>query len=357
MIQLIGEIMNNTYKYKTIYNKLGDELSKKIYGYRMLYTETEDVYWIWKLLEIIPEGKQFIEDISKNDSEKIIFGAGAWGREIADFFPIGWDAFLDNYENKKEYKGIPIIKFDEYIKNHKDAYIVLTARLHYQSMLDQLMNAGINEERILNIGKTIDDMSKKQYFDLEFLPHDKDEVFVDCGCLDGMTSKSFINWSREEYEQIYAFEPDPAQTKKCITALSNEKAIVYEVGVWDKKEELRFNGFLEGSSYIASGGEQVIFADRLDDVLNNKRVTFIKMDIEGAELKALKGAERLIKNNKPKLAISIYHKPEDIYDIPLLLLEINPDYVFYIRHYSVSASETVLYAIDRGSICLDKKVG
>ena len=69
------------------------------------------------------------------------------------------------------------------------------------------------------------------------------------------------------------------------------------------------------------------------------------MDIEGTEMEALKGAEYIIKKYKPKLAISIYHKPEDIVEIPKYILNINPDYKLYLRHYSDNAGETVLYAI------------
>lgn len=69
------------------------------------------------------------------------------------------------------------------------------------------------------------------------------------------------------------------------------------------------------------------------------------MDIEGAELKALEGAENLIRNAHPKLAICVYHKNEDIDQIPRLLLEYYPEYRFYLRHYSVTKAETVLYAI------------
>ena len=69
------------------------------------------------------------------------------------------------------------------------------------------------------------------------------------------------------------------------------------------------------------------------------------MDIEGSELEALKGAAETIKKWRPKLAISIYHKYEDIIEIPEYILSIVPDYSFYIRHYSSDIWETVLYAI------------
>ena len=73
--------------------------------------------------------------------------------------------------------------------------------------------------------------------------------------------------------------------------------------------------------------------------------TYIKMDIEGAEHKALEGAKKIIANNKPRLAISIYHKQEDLWDLPKLILNIRPDYKFFIRHYTMGFADTVLYAV------------
>lgn len=83
----------------------------------------------------------------------------------------------------------------------------------------------------------------------------------------------------------------------------------------------------------------------LDDVCKDEAVTFIKMDIEGSERNALLGSERTIARCKPKLAISIYHKPEDVWELPELILRMNPEYALYVRHYSLTAEDTVLYAI------------
>ena len=69
------------------------------------------------------------------------------------------------------------------------------------------------------------------------------------------------------------------------------------------------------------------------------------MDIEGAELAALKGGEKIIRSCKPKLAIAVYHKRTDIWDIPKLLLKYNPDYRFYLRVYSFTGNDAILYAI------------
>lgn len=76
------------------------------------------------------------------------------------------------------------------------------------------------------------------------------------------------------------------------------------------------------------------------------RVTTIKMDIEGSELEALKGARETIRRDKPKLAICIYHKTEDLWEIPLYIKSLIPEYRFYIRHHGPSGLyDSVLYAV------------
>ena len=82
----------------------------------------------------------------------------------------------------------------------------------------------------------------------------------------------------------------------------------------------------------------------LDDYLRDKRVTFIKMDIEGAEWDTLLGAEKIIRKNKPRLAISVYHKMGDFIRIPKFLLSIHSDYKIYFRQYSLINNETIMYA-------------
>ena len=91
--------------------------------------------------------------------------------------------------------------------------------------------------------------------------------------------------------------------------------------------------------------KHVIPVVKMDDAIPNEKVTFIKMDIEGSECEALKGAERIIRSFKPKIAISAYHKRDDLWTIPALLLSYRPDYTLYLRHYGFEWGETVLYAI------------
>ena len=80
-------------------------------------------------------------------------------------------------------------------------------------------------------------------------------------------------------------------------------------------------------------------------IIKDDKITFLKMDIEGSELKALHGARKIIQRDKPKLAICVYHKPEDIIEIPLYINSLVPEYKFYMRHYGYTPANTVLYAI------------
>jgi hypothetical protein len=91
-------------------------------------------------------------------------------------------------------------------------------------------------------------------------------------------------------------------------------------------------------------GNSSINTVKLDDALKDEPVSFIKMDVEGSESNALLGAEEIIKNLKPKLAISVYHKDDDLAKIPLLIHEIVPEYKFYLRHHTSAPVDTILYA-------------
>ena len=83
----------------------------------------------------------------------------------------------------------------------------------------------------------------------------------------------------------------------------------------------------------------------LDDYVYDEKPTFIKMDIEGAEMEALIGARRIIQTYKPKLAVCLYHKPQDLFEIPIYIKSLNEDYRLYIRQYANSRYETVCYAL------------
>ncbi len=101
---------------------------------------------------------------------------------------------------------------------------------------------------------------------------------------------------------------------------------------------------MESCSKISQDGDLEVNVIKLDDFFKtHEPPTFIKMDIEGSELVALKGCTEIISKYKPKLAICVYHKPEDIFEIPEFILSLNSDYKMWLRHYTNLVNETVLY--------------
>ena len=197
-----------------------------------------------------------------------------------------------------------------------------------------------------------------QYFPEQvpsFLPLN-DEVFVDGGAFDGDTIRKMMKLAKEKrvYRHIYAFEPDPKNYSKLCQFVSDDTNIkCYEKGLYSKETTLEFFNDLGGASRVKSAGESdinhkpiKIEVCNIDNVIKD-RVTYIKMDIEGSELEALKGAEKTIRLNKPKLAISLYHKIEDFWEIPKYIKEIVPEYKLYANHHKLwyECVDTVLYAL------------
>lgn len=183
-----------------------------------------------------------------------------------------------------------------------------------------------------------------QYFDV-FSPAD-DEIIVDAGAYDGTTAIQFLEWGGDKVKHIYSFEFDPVNAAKCEENLKPyaDKVTLIKKGTWDKDEVICAEASgSTGSSVISEGNTEVQLAS-IDSELAGVPVTFIKMDVEGAELKSLIGAKNTIIKNRPRLAICVYHKPEDIYEIPGYILSLVPEYKFYLRHYASNEWETVLYA-------------
>lgn len=107
---------------------------------------------------------------------------------------------------------------------------------------------------------------------------------------------------------------------------------------------MQFTMIMRGGGKLAGNDIIQIESVTVDEIVQENVVTLIKMDVEGSELESLKGCKKTIERCKPRLAISIYHKPEDIFTIPNYILKLNDSYKFRLRHYSSSPCETVLYA-------------
>jgi hypothetical protein len=119
-----------------------------------------------------------------------------------------------------------------------------------------------------------------------------------------------------------------------------------QVAVHSQRQTLRFESASGAGSTISQGGDIEVQADRLDDVVGDLCPTFIKMDIEGAEPDAIRGAGNIVRSNEPTLAVCLYHEREHLWKIPTLIRSINGNYRLYLRRHSDESWETVCYALD-----------
>jgi FkbM family methyltransferase len=169
--------------------------------------------------------------------------------------------------------------------------------------------------------------------------------FVDAGAFDGDTLRQ-LRRCGYGFEQIAAFEPDPenfARLSQCVADLGG--GICIPCGLAQTCRQARFSQDGTGSSRISADGGQVIQCVSLDEALPGFHPTLIKMDIEGAEPEALQGAVRTISACRPALAISVYHHPAHLWQIPLLIDSWQLDYRFHLRMHGHSSFDLVLYAL------------
>lgn len=225
-------------------------------------------------------------------------------------------------------------------------YALLTDDLSRQVFCSQLWQRMTFE--YLGLASVGYDPAEPQYFipELCFGP---DEVVVDCGAYTGDTLQAYLQHVGE-MKRYYLYECDAGLLDALKNTVRNAtvtgKLTVRPVGVSDGNKTVSFCAKgNSGSTVVADGSGEPVQVVRLDDDIPERDVTFIKMDIEGSELAALRGAEDIIRTCRPKLAICVYHKAADMLDIPLYLHGICPDYRHFVlrHHYYGIRTETVLY--------------
>jgi FkbM family methyltransferase len=189
----------------------------------------------------------------------------------------------------------------------------------------------------------------QQYLPLDLPPHGLQVRLIDCGAYVGDTIDDLVGKGLDLTE-IVAFEPDPVNFARLSDRVARHvdrglRATLFPCGLGDGVEMKRFAAGGGASSTLDPAGDHPVLCVAIDTVLPDYRATFVKMDIEGAEAGALRGAARLIASHKPRLAVSVYHRPEDLWQLPALVHSIRPDYRLYLRCHAYSGFETVLYAV------------
>lgn len=350
--------------------------------------------------------EEFMKVYAQTPAEIILYGAGQgadWAIDLLRTKDIGPVAIVDKKLGGGVKKDIPVITYDDLLKNYhdKNIYILITSPKFEEEILG-LLKQNFREEQIFAFecelyyhyihdidnyrfyllsktqqfnelyDKLSDDTSRttlenvlrgrisgewqyfrnvyvpNQYFAQDIIELGHQEVFLDIGAYTGDTAEDIAEMTGGNYTKIYCFEPD----QKCISILKEnikkyKNIEIIEKGAWNKYDKLSIQEDSEhGASSINGAEGYTIEVDCVDNCIDqNICVTHIKMDIEGAELAALEGAKRTIQTYKPKLAICVYHKNEDILDISSYILSLVPEYKLFLRHHNISGTETVLYAI------------
>lgn len=188
-----------------------------------------------------------------------------------------------------------------------------------------------------------------------------DEVYLDLGAYDGDTVLEFVDLVRGSWRQIWALEPDNrnfAKLQARLNGLPNTRAL--PLAIYQHSGDLSFRGLAGRNSALAQPNgsadkavavkkQYTVSGISLDDLQRqymDKPPTFIKMDVEGAEEQALLGGREMLAQYQPRLAVAAYHRTEDIFKLPLLLKQFNPNYRLYLRHHPyIPGWETNIYAV------------
>ena len=363
----MADIMQALETIRSIYQMLEDDESREIYINRVAYYMTDNIAYLEKIVNtytrlilyssdgiFLNDGVSRLLKVLPEGRKAILYGAGRDGAELlrrlkGDARFIGFCSSTKE-KQKSGYLGLPVMSPAELLAR-KDLYVVISTRIYRDEIMELLKNGGYPESLIIDgpAFYTLNADLREQYFGPEFMKFEEKEIFVDAGCYDLGTTLALARHCKSV--KSYAFEPDPKSYQRCLEVQRTHhesrlsEVTVFPYGTWSHKDTLRFSPRGTGGSHICSGDLEIPVMPIDEAIISGDRITMIKMDVEGAELESLKGAKQTIIKDKPKLAICIYHKPEDMWEIPLYIKELVPEYRLYIRHHCRADSETVLYAV------------
>ncbi|MEI6209099.1 MAG: FkbM family methyltransferase [Desulfuromonadales bacterium] len=190
-----------------------------------------------------------------------------------------------------------------------------------------------------------------EYFLTELFQVSHYAHFVDGGAFDGDTLREFLQVTGGRFDRYDAFEPDPdnfSLLEKIVSTLPPEmcEKIYFHCSALGAKDGIAsFQSWGNACSALDEEGDVQVRVEALDDCMCTSKPTFIKLDIEGAELEALLGMEQTIRRCRPILAICVYHAVDHLWRIPLWIDGLGLGYRLYLRKHSESYSETVCYAL------------
>lgn len=246
-----------------------------------------------------------------------------------------------------------VVKHKEELNRIYDLFEDEESKLVFRSFI----GAKANNIKRESCRKLISLWTSEQYFN-NLYPKDlyDEHILIDCGAYIGDSTTAFFEFLKDEEKPVMvrAFEMEDENFKE-LESLSKKynNLIVYKIGLGDKHEKYYYERKMDASVLVDYETENMVEIAPLDSILKGKEIkaSFIKMDIEGFEEKALMGMKNVIINNKATLAICVYHKLDDLIRLPQLIKSYvessvyDVNYKYYLRHHSHSAAELVFYAV------------
>lgn len=345
----------------------------------------------------LPSDIHTLEWFAKNDIPLFFWGAGGFGRFLATFFTAYGGTVLGFFDNNPAVWGrlalngaadtIPVHKPDTArftLSLHPEARLLLAistcdGQVEVARQADRLglqfepfvapyfynalavdnpeperVYGWLEDEPSRSVYKTLVRRASglepdadlpfepDQYFP-EFMPREVYRAFLDVGALNGDTFSRYLTRFGDDFDAYYAVEPNPESLRR-FHRREHPKLRLFEVAASDRTGSVRMIAE-QSMSRIADDGGFAARAETLDNLLAGNKVTFIKMDVESWEPFALRGAAQLIRRQRPALAISIYHQPAHLWELPVLIKELCPDYHLAIRQHSRFMTETICYAL------------
>lgn len=343
----------------TIYDWLSDDESKRIFINRLSWLVSGEEAYLDTFKNAnfdttYPQvrdigAKKLVAKVRELNKPVILYGGGGIGTGVFDILRgagIAVKCFWDRDERKQK-NGVCGTLTQAPGTDYQGETVIVATGWYSDEVMENLRQLGVEDKHILIPEFTEVSLDvKNSYFDSDIIEFSDNEVFVDGGCFNFGTSRILLD-KCQTVKSIYAFEPDANQWLSVQDGIDRSgfvRAHFLKKGLWSETAELRFAQTFGGGSNVSENGTVTVPVTSIDDSIHEP-ITFIKMDIEGAELEALKGAARHISEDRPKLAICVYHKPEDIFEIPIYIKSLVPEYRLFMRHYSNIEVETVLYAV------------
>lgn len=186
----------------------------------------------------------------------------------------------------------------------------------------------------------------RQYFEPFLELGVNDEVFFDVGAFDGSTSQEFL-LRCPGYREVVLFEPDSKSALTCAERFKGMPRLsISSVALSDRDGPLGFNATAASTSSVSRAASATVQGRRLDSVASAyARPTLVKIDVEGHEEAVLSGGHQTLGRRHVRLAVSMYHSSDQFFRVPLRVADLRPSAKLYVRHYTESIYETILFAI------------